>query len=113
MATQEEKIGAVQVAVSLFADVETGIEQLEEKFTQLIQAINDCVAVGVGKQGEGIKITSALKGISGKIAAQLGEVIAVHEKCTVIAKREDCDVVLPTAYAVSSDTVTTLGGGDR
>jgi hypothetical protein len=112
MSTQEEKIAAVTECVARFAEVETGAETLKDQITALVDAINGAYSVGVGRQGEFLRIVNTLEAARGDVASAITRVIAAHEKCTAIAKREDCDVALPDAFAITGG-VTAMGGTGR
>jgi hypothetical protein len=109
MATQKEKIAAVTIGVQSFADVETALDGMQAKFATLQQAIDEVYALGVGRQGEYLKIKNRITKAAGEVAGALALVIDVHGDCTEIAKREDCDVAIPTSFAIG--VVTPMDGG--
>lgn len=112
MSTQEEKLAFVGVCVGQYADVETGAEALKAGIDTLIAGINGAYGAGVGRQGEHLRIVNTLEAARGDVASAIARVIAAHEKCTAIAKREGCDVVLPDAFAITGG-VTIQGGTGR
>ena len=110
MSTQEEKLAAVTTAVNKYATVETGLEAIKMQIDGLNEAIAACHTLGIGRQGEFLRIRNTLEAARGKVADAVEKVIAAHEKCTTIAKREGCDVVLPANFAIDGG-VTALDGG--
>ena len=110
MPTQEEKQTAVSAAVDAFAAVETSLDKAETKIEKLRSAIKACHALEIGKQGEYLKIVKLLKKAEGDVATVLADVITIHEKCTSIAKREECDI--PANYAIDGG-VAPMSGSPR
>lgn len=108
MSTQDEKLAAVTTGVENFAVVETALDALEGQFDDLLASLKDVYSLGVGRQVEYLEITNRIKYAKGQIAGTLATVVSVHARCTEIAKRENCDVVIPTAFAIGD--VSTQSG---
>ena len=103
-----DKLTAVAECVNDFAQVETALNTLKTQFDTLTASINVAHEMGVGRPSEYLRIVNMLDDAKGRTSAALERVIAAHEKCTAIAKREGCDVVLPAGYAIQP-----FSGGDR
>jgi hypothetical protein len=110
MSTQAEKLAAVEAAVKILAEIEAENERQQALYDQLIAAIAACHALEIGTQGQFLRIRSLFTSAKGNLAGALEKTIAGHEICTLAAKKADCDVVLPDAYAATGG-VTVMGGG--
>jgi len=101
MPTQAEKLAAVEAAVKTLAEIEAGQEAMQAQFDVLGGQIAECYRLGIGSQAQFLKINSGFTAAKGDVANALGKTIAAHEICTAAAKKADCDVVLPGAYAAT------------
>lgn len=111
MSDQEKKLEAVEACVITFADIENGLEALKPLFDRLHREIGVAYDAGVGKHAEALRIRNGIEAARGMVSNSLEKVIAVHGKCTAIAIREGCDVVLPPSLAIDGGLVQPLGGG--
>lgn len=110
MATQNEKHDAVATGAAAFAALETSLDGAEVLVNNTLEAVKVVYSLGVGRQGEFLTISNRMKAVNGRLASVLADVIELHSQCTEIAKRENCDVAIPQAYAITGG-VTPLSGG--
>lgn len=111
MSDQEKKLEAVKAATVTYAELEAGLEALKPLFDRLHHQIGDCYDAGVGKHAEAVRIRNGLEAARGMVSNSLEKVISIHGKCTAIAIREGCDVVIPPALAIDGGLVKPQGGG--
>lgn len=107
MATQEEKQAAVQDGANAFAALELGLDQQKALVDAVIATVETGYALGIGKQGEFIRVKNRLERVRGEVSGVLADVVEIHEKCTSVAVREACDV--PANFAIDGG-ISPMGG---
>lgn len=112
MTTKEEKLKAVETGAKAFAELETAIEAIGPLMDNLRKALLDCHNASIGRLGEYLITSNRIGEARGKVDGVLADIIERHQNCTEIAKRENCDAVIPATYAITGGA-TTMGGGDR
>lgn len=98
----------VATAAAKFADLEIALNTIPALVAEVQNAVFMAHEAGIGRGGEFLRIKAMLSHADGRAAAALERVIAAHEKATAIAKRERCDAVLPSEFAIQPRS-----GGDR
>ena len=96
------KHDAVKVCTEAFADLETTLVRAKEQADALAATIDAARAAGVGTVGEYLQVRNEIEAVRGKMAGALAQLIAVHTRCTKIARREGCDSVLPDGFVIMS-----------
>lgn len=96
------KHDAVKVCTEAFAELETTIERAKEQADALSAAIDAARVADVGTVGEYLQVHNEIGAVRGKMAGALAQLIAVHSRCTKIARREGCDSVLPDGFVIMS-----------